>query len=153
MQPPLAGLGDGLRRGYGLAMAESRACGMAPPSLQLGWLPPGEDPLPALQRAPRSALLVAPPAAPLESYGQLAVQQRLSVLLPLQRGRSLDGLPQLQGADRLWPIVPARSLEVDRLAEALLADGVQRVMVVRDASAESQALSERFSVSFANGRG
>lgn len=149
----LAGLGDGLRRGYGLAMAESRACGMAPPSLQLGWLPPGEDPLPALQPAPRSALLVAPPAAPLESYGQLAVQQRLSVLLPLQRGRSLDGLPQLQGADRLWPIVPARSLEVDRLAEALLADGVQRVMVVRDASAESQALSERFSVSFANGRG
>jgi ABC-type branched-subunit amino acid transport system substrate-binding protein len=83
----------------------------------------------------------------------LADQQQLSVLLPLQRGRSLDGLPQLQGSDRLWPIVPARSLEMDRLAEALLADGVRRVMVVRDASAESQALSERFSASFANGRG
>jgi len=149
----LAGLGDGLRRGYGQAMAESRACGAATPSLQLGWLPPGEDPWPALQRAPRSALLVAPPAAPLEAYGQLADQQQLSVLLPLQRGRSLDGLPQLEGSDRLWPIVPARSLEMDRLAEALLADGVRRVMVVRDASAESQALSERFSASFANGRG
>lgn len=149
----LAGLGDGLRRGYGLAMAESRACGATPPSLQLGWLPPGEDPLPVLQRTPRSSLLVAPPAAPLEPYGLLAEQQRLSVLLPLQRGRSLDGLPQLQGSNRLWPIVPARSLEVDRLAEALLADGVRRVMVVRDASAESQSLSTRFSAGFANGRG
>ena len=149
----LAGLGDGLRRGYGLAMADTRACGFTPPSLQLGWLPPGEDPQPALQRAPRSALLVAPAAAPLEPYGQLADQQQLTVLLPLQRGRSLDGLPQLRGSDRLWPIVPARSLEVDRLAEALVADGVRRVIVVRDASADSQALSERFSASFSNGRG
>lgn len=27
----LAGLGDGLRRGYGLAMEQSRACGLRPP--------------------------------------------------------------------------------------------------------------------------
>jgi len=149
----LAGLGDGLRRGYGLAMQESAACGAAPPSLQLGWLPPGTDPRPALSTAARSALLVAPPAAPLEPYGQLADQQRLTVLLPLQRGRSLEGLPQLRGADRLWPIVPARSLEVDRLAEALLADGIRRVMVVRDPSAESRALSDRFVASYGNGKG
>lgn len=149
----LAGLGDGLRRGYGLAMEESSACGHRPPSLQLGWLPPGADPRPALRRAPRSALLVAPPAAPLRPYGELAEQQHLRVLLPLQRGRSLEGLPELQGADHLWPIVPARSLEADRLAEALLADGIQRVMVVRDPSAESRALSERFVASFSVGRG
>ena len=149
----LAGLGDGLRRGYGLAMEQSRSCGITPPSLQLGWLPPGADPRPRLSGAPRSELLVAPPAAPLAAYGQLAEQQRLSVLLPLQRGSSLDGLPRLKGADRLWPIVPARSLEADRLAEGLLADGIRRVMVVRDASADSRALSERFVASFSNGRG
>lgn len=149
----LAGLGDGLRRGYGLAMEESAACGATPPSLQLGWLPPGADPLTPLRAAARSSLLVAPPAAPLEPYGQLAEQQRLTVLLPLQRGSSLDGLPQLRGADALWPIVPARSLEADRLAEALLADGHRRVMVVRDQSAESRALSDRFVASFNNGRG
>ena len=149
----LAGLGDGLRRGYGLAMEESAGCGARPPSLQLGWLPPGADPRPALRHTPRSALLVAPAAAPLKPYGELAEQQRISVLLPLQRGRSLEGLPQLRGADRLWPIVPARSLEADRLAEALLAEGIQRVMVVRDPSAESRALSDRFVASFRMGKG
>ncbi|MFM2157920.1 MAG: hypothetical protein RLZZ124_394, partial [Cyanobacteriota bacterium] len=37
----LAGLGDGLRRGYGLAMEESVDCGTPAPSLQLGWISPG----------------------------------------------------------------------------------------------------------------
>ncbi len=149
----LAGLGDGLRRGYDVAMRESRSCGVVPPSLHIGWLPPGADPRGPVLASQRSALLVAPPAAPLEAYGLLADQQRLSVLLPLQRGQSLDGLPQLKGSDRLWPLIPGRSLEADRLAEALLADKIKRVMVVRDRSAESRALTERFTASFAVGNG
>lgn len=149
----LAGLGDGLRRGYGLAMEESRGCGQQPPSLQLGWLPPGANPQAPVSAAPRSQLLVAPPAAPLPAYGALADQQRLTVLLPLQRGVSLDGLPQLRGSDRLWPLLPGRSLEADRLAQALLAEGRNRVIVVRDRSAESKALSDRFEASFSAGRG
>lgn len=149
----LAGLGDGLRRGYQQAMLETQRCGFAPPSLQLGWLPPGADPITALRSAPRSALLVAPPAAPLAAYGQLAEEQQLTVLLPLQRGHSLEGLPQLRGADRLWPLVPGRNQEADRLAQALLQDGVTRVMVVRDRSAESRSLSQRFEAGFANGNG
>jgi ABC-type branched-subunit amino acid transport system substrate-binding protein len=119
----------------------------------VGWLPPGVDPQAPVGAAPRSHLLVAPPAAPLPAYGLLAEHQRLSVLLPLQRGVSLDGLPQLRGSDRLWPLMPGRSLEADRLAQALLADGIKRVMVVRDRSAESKALSDRFVASFANGNG
>jgi hypothetical protein len=149
----LAGLGDGLRRGYGLAMDEARRCGSEPPSLQVGWLPPGADPLAPVQAAPRSSLLLAPPAAPLAAYGQLADQQRLNVLLPLQRGQSLDGLPQLRGSDRLWPLMPARSQEADRLAQALQSQQIKRVMVVRDRSSESQALTNRFVDSFANGNG
>ena len=149
----LAGLGDGLRRGYGLAMEQAAACGVKPPSLQLGWLPPGADPLKPVTAAPRSSLLVAPPAAPVQAYGLLADQQHLSVLLPLQRGRSLEALPQLRGSDRLWPLVPGRSLEADRLAQALLDDNIRRVMMVRDLSAESKALSDRFVASFANGNG
>ena len=149
----LAGLGDGLRRGYSVAMEESRRCGLQPPSLQVGWLPPGADPQAPIGAAPRSHLLVAPPAAPLPAYGLLAEQQQLTVLLPLQRGVSLDGLAQLRGSDRLWPLMPGRSLEADRLAQALLADGIKRVMVVRDRSAESKALTDRFVASFANGKG
>lgn len=149
----LAGLGDGLRRGYAQAMAEGRACGVRPPTLQLGWVEPGADPRALLEHAPRTSLLVAPPAADLAAYGRLAAEQRLTVLLPLQRGRSLEGLAQLTGSDRLWPVVPARSLEVDRLAEGLLAEGRRRVMVVRDPSADSLALSRRFEASFSTGRG
>jgi len=149
----LAGVGDGLRRGYELAMEESRLCGMEPPTLQVGWLPPGADPGVAIGAAPRTNLLLAPPAAPLEPYGQLADQHQLNVLLTLQRGQSLDGLPQLRGSDRLWPLMPSRSLEADRLAKALLAQQVKRVMVVRDRSTESKALSDRFEASFGNGNG
>ncbi|NDG75914.1 MAG: histidine kinase [Synechococcaceae bacterium WB8_1B_136] len=149
----LAGLGDGLRRGYGLAMEQSRICGRRPPSLQLGWLPPGADPGPALAAMPRSALLVAPPAAPLAAYGQLADRQRLTVLLPLQRGTSLERLPQQPGADRLWPLVPGRSLEADRLARGLLEAGSSRVMAVHDGSTEEQSLTARFGSSFGNGGG
>lgn len=149
----LAGLGDGLRRGYSQAMAEGLACGVSPPSLQLGWLEPGVDPQPALRHVGRSSLLIAPPAADLAAYGRLAQQQRLSVLLPLQRGRSLDGLAQLSGSDRLWPVLPSRSLQADRLAEGLLAEGRNRVMVVRDPGSESLALARRFESSFSNGKG
>jgi hypothetical protein len=60
----LAGLGDGLRRGYGLAMEQARACGLEPPGLTLGWLPPGADPESALASLARSQLVIAPPAAP-----------------------------------------------------------------------------------------
>lgn len=149
----LAGLGDGLRRGYDLAMEHTRACGHQPPSLELAWLPPGSDPGAALKHLRRTPLLIAPPAAPLEAYGRLAEQQQLTVLLPLQRGHSLESLPQLPGSDRLWPVVPARGLQSDRLAQGLLADGLRRVIVVRDRSAESKALAERFQASFSLGNG
>jgi hypothetical protein len=149
----LAGLGDGLRRGYNLAMEDARRCGAVPPSLQLGWLPPGADPQTPLLDAPRSALLIAPPAAPLPAYGRVAQQLRLQVLLPLQRGQSLEGLPQLRGSDRLWPLLPGRSLEVDRLVKALRQEKIRRVMVVRDRSTESRSLTERFVAGFANAGG
>ncbi len=149
----LAGLGDGLRRGYGLAMEQSRACGIQPPSLQLGWLPPGSDPRASLGASPRSQLVIAPPAAPLRGYGLLAGQQRLNVLLPLQRGLSLEGLPQHQGADRLWPVGPARSQMSDRLAKGLVDQNLGKVLVVRDASAEAKAMADRFIASLGTEQG
>ena len=149
----LAGLGDGLRRGYNLAMEEARRCGAEIPSLQVGWLPPGTEPQTHLLAAPRSALLVAPPAAPLPAFGRVAQQLRLQVLLPLQRGQSLEGLPQLRGSDRLWPLLPGRSLEVDRLVQALRQEKIRRVMVVRDRRAESRSLTDRFVAGFANAGG
>ena len=149
----LAGLGDGLRRGYGLAMEQSRACGIQPPSLQLGWLPPGSDPQASLGAGSRSQVVIAPPAAPLRAYGRVAEQQRLHVLLPLQRGLSLEGLPQHQGADRLWPVSPARSQMSDRLAKGLVDQNVGKVLVVRDATAEAKAMADRFIASLGTEQG
>ncbi len=149
----LAGVGDGLRRGYALAMEEARVCGVKPPTLQLGWLPPEQDPRAALTVRPLPGLLIAPPAVSLVSYGLLAQELGLTVLLPLQRGSSLNGLPSLAGADRLWPVLPARSLEADRLAKGLIEEKRSRVMVIHDGSSEQIALANRFVASLSGDGG
>lgn len=148
----LAGVGDGLRRGYALAMEETRACGVRPPSKGLGWLPPEQDPEALLQGVPMPELLIAPPAANLLPFGRLAQSRGVNVLLPLQRGHSLRRLPSQVGADRLWPVLPSRSLEGDRLARGLLEEGKGKVMVIHDGGAEQAALADRF-VETINGSG
>ena len=135
---------DRLRRGYGLAIEQARVCGLPSPSLDLAWVPAGSEPGDALAGRPRTRLVIAPAAAPVESYGVLAEQRQWTVLLPLQRGASLGRLPQLRGANHLWPLLAPRGLEADRLAEGLQAAGLRRVLVVRDASPGQQALAERF---------
>jgi hypothetical protein len=137
-------VGDGLRRGYGLAMQEARSCGVRPPTLRLGWLPPGQDPRAALAATSLPELLIAPPAVPLRPFGELAQDQGLSVLLPLQRGNSVERLPGQVGGDRLWPVVPPRSQDVDRLARGLLQERQAKVMVIHDGTSEQAALADRF---------
>lgn len=140
----LAGIGDGLRRGYLLAMDQSRACGAPPPDLSLGWVPPGLDPLPSIAAGAPPSLVIAPPAAPLAPYGQLADRLRLTVLLPLQRGLSLQHLAEQPGSDRLWTVLPARTQAADQLARAVVARGWRQVMVIRGSSAGDKLLAERF---------
>ena len=142
-------LSDGLRRGYGLAIEQGQVCGQPSQPLDLAWLPAGSetaqvDPGLGLLVRPRTRLLIAPPAAPLESYGVLAEQGQLTVLLPLQRGASLSRLPQLRGADHLWPLLAPRGQQADRLSQGLLAAGLRRVLVVRDGSSGQKQLAERF---------
>ncbi|MCP9849312.1 ABC transporter substrate-binding protein [Cyanobium sp. Morenito 9A2] len=140
----LAGVGDGLRRGYRLAQEQSEVCGGLPPELGLGWVPPASNPLRALEAGPPLSLLIAPPAAPLAAYGQLAERLEATVLLPLQRGLSLRQLASLRGSERLWPLTPARSEAADQLARAAVSRGWKRVMVIRDGSAEAGQWAERF---------
>jgi len=149
----VAGVGDGLRRGFGLAMDEARRCGIRPPSLELGWLPTGEDPRPYLLGRTTPNLLIAPPAVSLLPYGLLAQQRNINVLLPLQRGSSLQGLASQPGADRLWPVLPARSLEADRLARALIDQARDKAMVIHDGSTEQVALAGRLAESLSGGGG
>ena len=141
---PVSGVGDGLRRGYGLAMAEAVACGVIPPLLELGWLPIGEDPRPFLLGRSLPRLLIAPPAAPSLPYGLVAKEQNINVLLPFQRGSSLQRLPSQPGADRLWPVLPGRIQEADQLARALVQQSRDKTMVIHDGNGELVALADRF---------
>ena len=149
---PVAGVGDGLRRGYGLAMAEAKACGATPPSLELGWLPAGEDPRAFLRGRTLPMVVIAPPAVSSLPYGLLAEQLSIPVLLPLQRGSSLGRLPGQAGADRLWPVLPGRSQEADQLARALRDRSLGKTMVIHDGTSELAALADRFGESL-NGAG
>ena len=139
-----SGPSDGLRRGYGLAIEQAQVCGQPSPTPDLAWLPAGREPADALAWRPRTRLVIAPAAAPVEAYGVLAEQRQWTVLLPLQRGASLGRLPQLRGSDRLWPLLARRGQQADRLAQGLLAARLGRVLVVRDGSPGMKALAERF---------
>ena len=141
---PWSGASDGLRRGYGLAIEQAQVCGQPSPGLDLAWVPAGSEPGDALAGRPRTRLVIAPAAAPLEAYGVLAKQRQWTVLLPLQRGASVGRLPQLLGGDQLWPLLAPRGLEADRLAQGLVAARLGRVLVVRDGSPGQKALAERF---------
>ena len=90
---PWSGASDGLRRGYGLAIEQAQVCGQPSPGLDLAWVPAGSEPGDALAGRPRTRLVIAPAAAPLEAYGVLAKQRQWTVLLPLQRGASVGRLP------------------------------------------------------------
>ncbi|TWB91873.1 MULTISPECIES: ABC transporter substrate-binding protein [unclassified Synechococcus] len=150
---PVAKGNDGLLRGYALAMDEARACDARTPSTELGWLPVGQDPRPLFEGRTTPKLLVAPAAVSMLPYGLLAQDRRINVLFPLQRGDSLQRLPGQLGADWLWPVSPARSLEADRLARGLLEQEKAKVMIIHDGSVEQKALADRFTETLAGGGG
>ncbi|NBQ21862.1 MAG: histidine kinase, partial [Synechococcaceae bacterium WB6_3B_236] len=82
----VAGLGDGLRRGFSLAQEQAQICGAKPTQWSVGWLPPGTNPAKKLRERPLPPLLLAPAAAPLVETGLLAEDRHRQILLPLQRG-------------------------------------------------------------------
>lgn len=150
---PMAQANDGLRRGYALAMEEARTCDVQPPTTELGWVPPGQDPRPLFVGRTIPNLLIAPAAVSLLPYGLLAEASRMNVLFPLQRGESVQELPGQPGADQLWPVLPARSLEADRLARGLNEQDQGKAMVIHDGSLERMALAERFTETLTGGKG
>ena len=140
----IAGLGDGLRRGFLLAQEQSRLCTNKQTDWSIGWLSPGSDLSEKLKHRSLPPLLVAPPAAALVPTGLLAERRQRQGLLPLQRGISLQQLASRPGSDRLWPVSASRSLEIDVLVKALLEQDRRKFMLVTDGTADQQQLAERF---------
>ena len=140
----IAGLGDEMRRGFLLAQEQAQLCTNRQTEWSIGWLSPGADLVQQLKHRNLPPLVVAPPAAALVTTGLLAEQRQRQVLLPLQRGLSLQQLATRPGSDRLWPVSASRGLEIDVMVKALLDQQRKRFMVVSDGSADQRQLAERF---------
>ena len=95
-------------QGFRLGQASVEACGEPFPQVAWHGTNSGDAPDPQLMPSMELNLLVAPPSADLRSYAAVADERDLIVLLPYQRGQSLDTLRGLEGRERLWPLVPSR---------------------------------------------
>ena len=148
---------EGARQSFlqGLSLGEQavRACGATPAPLMiqsLGWdgdpralFPTNGNGEPLLP-----SLVVAPYAADLRTYSQLAQDGDARVLLAHQRGSSLDGLTGLDEQGRLWPLLPSRDDDLRALAQGALDRGFKRVMVVSDPSSNEGDWSAAFVTQF-----
>ena len=82
------------------------ACGEPFPQVAWHWTNSGDAPDPQLMPSIDLKLLVAPPSADLRAFAALADERDLTMLLPYQRGQSLDTLRGLKGRERIWPLFP-----------------------------------------------
>ena len=128
--------------GFAVGVAQVRSCGVDPASVDWISMAPGVDPTTLL--GPQVSLLVAPFSADLAIYSQLASQRKLGVLLPYQRGDSLRSLAELDPEGRLHSVVTSYQQDLNQLAGDLLAQGIQRVMVVADPTDRSADQAETF---------
>ena len=142
--PDDATLRDRFLQGYTVGEATVRACGHPLPTVRWLALRPDQSPLEQLPRHSDQHLVVAPPSADLRAFSELSQEHGLSVLLPYQRGESIDTLRGLKGRDKLWPLVPSIQEDVKATVEATLKAGWDRAMVVADPSALEATLSMAF---------
>jgi len=120
----------------GLQLGEQavRACGVDPVVPQWKQMSWDGDPRAVFPPGGVSPLVVAPFAADLRAFGRLAEVSDVRVLLPFQRGHSLNGLKALDAGARLWPLLPSREEDLRSLARNAISRGWRRVMVVSDPS-------------------
>ena len=131
-------------RGFTVGEDTVKACSITPPSYIWLGLAANTSPSKALSEAIEQQLVVAPPSADLRAFSRLAKTRNLSVLLPFQRGASLDRLATLEGNERLWPLVPSRKDDLKAIADASLNRGWDWVMVVRDPDSLESSEAETF---------
>jgi len=119
-------------QGFQLGDAAVRACGLQPVSVDWRTLPWDSDPGSAFPSGMAPPLLVAPFAADLRAFAQLAESSDSRVLLPFQRGTSLQGLKALESGTRFSPLLPSRDTDLQALAQDAIRRGWTRMVVVSD---------------------
>ena len=131
-------------QGFRFGQASVEACGEPFPPVAWHGINSGNGPDPQVISSVDLKLLVAPPAADLRAFAALAAERDLTVLLPYQRGQSLDTLRGLEGRERLWPIVPSQQDDLKATVAAALEAGWGRAMVVEDPAALESTSSNAF---------
>ena len=131
-------------QGFRLGQASVEACGEPFPQVAWHGTNSGDAPDPQLMPSSDLTLLVAPPSADLRAFAAFADERDLTVLLPYQRGQSLDTLRGLEGRERLWPLVPSRQEDLKAMVAAAMEAGWGRAMVVEDPSALESTSSKAF---------
>ena len=139
-----ATLRDRFLQGYAVGEESVVACDHPMPSVRWTTLRPDQSPLEQLPHNADQHLVVAPPSADLRAFSALSEHHGISVLLPYQRGESINTLRGLEGRDKLWPLVPSIEDDVKATVEATLNAGWDRAMVVADPSAFEATLSMAF---------
>ena len=131
-------------QGFRLGQSSVEACGETFPLVAWHGINDGDATDPQWMPSIELKLLVAPPSADLRAFAALAAERDLTVLLPYQRGQSLDTLRSLEGRERLWPIVPSHQDDLKAMVAAAMEAGWGRAMVVENPAALESTSSSAF---------
>ena len=138
-------------RGFAVGEESVRRCGAEMPSVHWTDLSDDQAPAAALRgHADQLQVVVAPPAADLRAFDQLAAEYQVPVVLPYQRGSSLATLLSLEHRRFLWPLTPSRDEDIKAVAAAAIAAGWGRAMVVADPKDLEATVSARFVSTFSD---
>ena len=93
-------------------------------------------------------MVIAPFATELSRFSRLAQDHQINVILPYQRGASLNQLVPLDPQGLLHPLSPSQQSEIDQLAIDTLAQGWRRIMVVADPADRAAGMAVTYTEAF-----
>ena len=137
-------LRDRFLRGYSIGASSVETCDARMPSVAWQHIASQPSLRTLLRQTGGLQLLVAPPSADLRAFAALSRQRDLTVVLPYQRGLSLNTLRGLEGRQRLWPLVPSHRDDVQATVSAALNEGWGRAMVVEAPGALESIVTDQF---------
>ena len=151
--PVLALLSDGLmparavfRQGFALGEEQVRQYGSSSADVEWRTIGFDDDPVPFLGST--RSVVIAPFAAELTRFSRLAQDQQINVILPYQRGASLNQLVPLDPQGWLHPLSPSQQFEIDQLAIDTLSQGWRRIMVVADSADRAAGMAVTYTEGF-----
>lgn len=151
--PVLALMSDGyqpahavFRQGFALGEKQVRACGSSSSLVEWRTIGLDDDPAPLLGSS--RSLVIAPFATELPRFSRLAQDHQINVILPYQRGASLNQLVPLDPQGLLHPLSPSQQSEIDQLAADTLEQGWRRIMVVADPADRAAEMAVAYTEAF-----